>query len=140
MATFFSLLLIIFASMFIAQESVQANLYADVDGAERDFQSQMVMAAILNNETLRNRTAYYKNHEMSWTEGHNKILNPIEDILSQQSPVYYFEIKDTDLNVSSGSRLAGDLVMQRLSFTSARLASPSEEPVEIIVGVGDEYR
>jgi hypothetical protein len=122
-------LLLIFASFFIAEESVKNSLYAEVTFNENSYQA-MTAHSIVMNETVREKVGMFQFQDQETREGWNRSITLYaERVLSTHSRIYSFSAADSDIEIES------DRWGQDYQF-STYVASPSQDMVEAETSLG----
>lgn len=122
-------LLLIFASFFIAEEGVKNSLYAEVTFNENSYQA-MTAHSIVMNDTVREKIGMFQfQDEQTKEEWNESVTRYAERVLSTQSRVYSFSAADEGIEIES------DIEGQDYQF-STYVASPSQEMVRAQTGLG----
>lgn len=123
------ILLMIFASFFIAEENVKTSLYADVSFNENRYQAGTAHSIILN-DTVRKRIGFFQYQDDDKQKEWNRSVSLYaERVLEPQSEVYSFRAIEGDVEIKS------DIYGQDYRFSSY-VASPSRDMVKARTGLG----
>lgn len=125
-------LLLIFASMYIAEEGVKTSLYAEVTFNENQFQTQSAHSIVMN-DTVRRKIGFIQYQDQATKEEWNESVSKYaERVLSSHSDVYGFRASQGDIEIESEE--FGD----SYRFTTY-VASPSQDMVRARTDLGN-YR
>jgi hypothetical protein len=95
------LLLLIFASLFLAEESVKTSLYADVTFNENSFQAGTAHSIVMN-DTVRSRIGFFQYQDEEIRKKWNKSISLYaERVLGAHSEVYGFRAADGEVKIES---------------------------------------
>ncbi|MBY6293963.1 hypothetical protein GLU60_01085 [Nanohaloarchaea archaeon H01] len=123
-------LMLIYASFFIADQQVQADLYTEVSYEENRYRAD-IAAAQLMSPKMREMAGMYEfasnSQQQEWRE---KIQGNVSKVLSVYSDSYRFIVED-QIDIQSNNYI-------QATQTRLYVASPSRESVAVRVQVGDK--